>query len=59
MNFSCLPIIFFFELQSDFATTSHPRAFYLSKPDGSSNSWMSDSGTGIELHIFEVCTCVF
>uniref|UniRef100_A0A8C0WT08 M-phase phosphoprotein 9 n=1 Tax=Castor canadensis TaxID=51338 RepID=A0A8C0WT08_CASCN len=33
--------------KSDFATTSHPRAFYLSKPDGSSNSWMSDSGTGL------------
>uniref|UniRef100_A0A452RZV1 M-phase phosphoprotein 9 n=1 Tax=Ursus americanus TaxID=9643 RepID=A0A452RZV1_URSAM len=26
---------------------SHPHAFYLSKPEESPNSWMSDSGTGL------------
>nr|XP_021525620.1 M-phase phosphoprotein 9 isoform X4 [Aotus nancymaae] len=31
--------------KSDFAT--HPRAFYLSKPDETPNAWMSDSGTGL------------
>ncbi|XP_024901244.1 M-phase phosphoprotein 9 isoform X5 [Pteropus alecto] len=32
---------------SDFTAATHPRAFYLSKPDESPNSWMSDSGTGL------------
>nr|KAF6466397.1 M-phase phosphoprotein 9 [Rousettus aegyptiacus] len=31
----------------DFTAATHPRAFYLSKPDESRNSWMSDSGTGL------------
>nr|XP_019589561.1 PREDICTED: M-phase phosphoprotein 9 isoform X4 [Rhinolophus sinicus] len=33
--------------KSDFTTAMHSRAFYLSKPDESPNSWMSDSGTGL------------
>ncbi|XP_021113263.1 M-phase phosphoprotein 9 isoform X11 [Heterocephalus glaber] len=33
--------------KSDFAAAAHPRAFYLSKPDESPNSWMSNSGTGL------------
>uniref|UniRef100_G1QL95 M-phase phosphoprotein 9 n=1 Tax=Nomascus leucogenys TaxID=61853 RepID=G1QL95_NOMLE len=31
--------------KSDFAAATHPRAFYLSKPDETPNAWMSDSGT--------------
>ncbi|XP_063641255.1 M-phase phosphoprotein 9 isoform X8 [Pan troglodytes] len=33
--------------KSDFAAATHPRAFYLSKPDETPNAWMSDSGTGL------------
>uniref|UniRef100_A0A8C9ACE5 M-phase phosphoprotein 9 n=1 Tax=Prolemur simus TaxID=1328070 RepID=A0A8C9ACE5_PROSS len=33
--------------KSDFAGASHPCGFYLSKPDETPNSWMSDSGTGL------------
>ncbi|XP_010602629.1 M-phase phosphoprotein 9 isoform X3 [Fukomys damarensis] len=33
--------------KSDFAAAAHPRAFYLSKPDESPHSWMSNSGTGL------------
>ncbi|KAM5199493.1 M-phase phosphoprotein 9 isoform 3-T3 [Hipposideros larvatus] len=33
--------------KSDFTAATHSRAFYLSKPDESPNSWMSDSGTGL------------
>ncbi|XP_062942674.1 M-phase phosphoprotein 9 isoform X2 [Cynocephalus volans] len=33
--------------KSDFAAATHPCAFYLSKPDESPNSWISDSGTGL------------
>ncbi|XP_053443893.1 M-phase phosphoprotein 9 isoform X2 [Nycticebus coucang] len=33
--------------RSDFAAVLHPPAFYLSKPDETPNSWMSDSGTGL------------
>ncbi|KAM6166405.1 M-phase phosphoprotein 9 [Erethizon dorsatum] len=32
---------------SDFAAAGHPRAFYLSQPDESLRSWVSDSGTGL------------
>ncbi|XP_048199041.1 M-phase phosphoprotein 9 isoform X2 [Perognathus longimembris pacificus] len=31
----------------DFAAAPHPHSFYLSKPDESPNSWVSDSGTGL------------
>ncbi|KAM4827433.1 M-phase phosphoprotein 9 isoform 4-T5 [Thomomys bottae] len=33
--------------KSDFAATPLPCSFYLSKPDESPNSWVSDSGTGL------------
>uniref|UniRef100_A0A671G1P0 M-phase phosphoprotein 9 n=1 Tax=Rhinolophus ferrumequinum TaxID=59479 RepID=A0A671G1P0_RHIFE len=33
--------------KSDFTAAMHSRAFYLTKPDESPNSWMSDSGTGL------------
>ncbi|XP_014583047.2 M-phase phosphoprotein 9 isoform X2 [Equus caballus] len=33
--------------KSDFTAATHPRAFYLNKPDESPNSWKSDSGTGL------------
>ncbi|XP_063081601.1 M-phase phosphoprotein 9 isoform X3 [Cavia porcellus] len=33
--------------KSDFAAAGHPHAFYLSKPEESPSSWMSDSGTGL------------
>ncbi|KAF5919784.1 hypothetical protein HPG69_002760, partial [Diceros bicornis minor] len=33
--------------KSDFTAATHPRAFYLNKPDESPNSWISDSGTGL------------
>ncbi|XP_042525020.1 M-phase phosphoprotein 9 [Dipodomys spectabilis] len=33
--------------KSDFAAAPHPCSFYLSKPDESPNSWVSDSGTGL------------
>ncbi|XP_058137265.1 M-phase phosphoprotein 9 isoform X3 [Dasypus novemcinctus] len=33
--------------KSDFTAVSHPHAFYLSKPDESPNSWISDSATGL------------
>ncbi|XP_066227189.1 M-phase phosphoprotein 9 isoform X2 [Saccopteryx leptura] len=33
--------------KSDFIAATQPRAFYLSKPDESPNSWMCDSGTGL------------
>ncbi|XP_073078661.1 M-phase phosphoprotein 9 isoform X2 [Manis javanica] len=33
--------------KSDFTAATHPRAFYISKPDEGPNSWMSDSGTGL------------
>uniref|UniRef100_A0A2K6FJG0 M-phase phosphoprotein 9 n=1 Tax=Propithecus coquereli TaxID=379532 RepID=A0A2K6FJG0_PROCO len=32
---------------SHFAAAPHPCGFYLSKPDETPNSWMSDSGTGL------------
>ncbi|XP_058387277.1 M-phase phosphoprotein 9 isoform X8 [Diceros bicornis minor] len=35
------------QIQSDFTAATHPRAFYLNKPDESPNSWISDSGTGL------------
>ncbi|XP_060049224.1 M-phase phosphoprotein 9 isoform X6 [Erinaceus europaeus] len=33
--------------QLDFITATRPHAFYLNKPDGNPNSWMSDSETGL------------
>ncbi|XP_034495154.1 M-phase phosphoprotein 9 isoform X3 [Ailuropoda melanoleuca] len=33
--------------KSNFTAAKHPHAFYLSKPEESPNSWMSDSGTGL------------
>ncbi|KAK2507616.1 hypothetical protein MC885_007158, partial [Smutsia gigantea] len=33
--------------KSDFTAATHPRAFYINKPDDGPNSWMSDSGTGL------------
>ncbi|XP_037672760.1 M-phase phosphoprotein 9 isoform X3 [Choloepus didactylus] len=33
--------------KSDFTAATHPPAFYLSKPNESPNSWISDSATGL------------